>query len=210
MTSQESQEEKQASEQKQLWEINEDMINNNYKPQATGDGRVYYTLTTKRNDLPGGFWRRVKAVATREEAERIASSSGNWARNARQAGGTNSPNYQLLFQQIANNPNLGLLTSSAEAVKTVRKKKKKQRTKHDGLTRAVVFRVHPKGCYYSPAFDLWRDINNQDTGTCRYRSVWKEEKNGEKHRESRLRYLGFTVQNPGSKDESGRFYELAY
>lgn len=45
-------------EQKQLWEINEVILNGNYTRGQTEDGQVYYTLSAARQDLPASFWYR--------------------------------------------------------------------------------------------------------------------------------------------------------
>lgn len=42
-------------EQKQLWEINDVILNNNYVYQDTDNG-LYYTLMTSRSDLPAAFF----------------------------------------------------------------------------------------------------------------------------------------------------------
>jgi len=49
-------EQNETPEQKQLWEINEIMINDNYTLQNADDGSVYYILRTSRADLPTSFW----------------------------------------------------------------------------------------------------------------------------------------------------------
>jgi hypothetical protein len=41
--------------QKQLWEINDVILNNNYSSQDTAYG-IYYSLTTSKADLPAGFY----------------------------------------------------------------------------------------------------------------------------------------------------------
>ena len=47
----------QSHEEKQLWEINEVMINMNYTLNEAEDGSLYYTLiSTGRPDLPASFW----------------------------------------------------------------------------------------------------------------------------------------------------------
>jgi hypothetical protein len=43
------------AEQKQLWEINDVILNNNYSSQDTDYG-LYYSLATSRADLPAGFY----------------------------------------------------------------------------------------------------------------------------------------------------------
>lgn len=43
------------AEQKQLWEINDVILNNNYSSQDSEYG-VYYSLVTSRADLPAGFY----------------------------------------------------------------------------------------------------------------------------------------------------------
>ena len=43
------------AEQKQLWEINDVVLNNNYSSRESGYG-VYYSLATSRTDLPLGFY----------------------------------------------------------------------------------------------------------------------------------------------------------
>jgi len=43
------------AEQKQLWEINDVILNNNYSSQDSEYG-VYYSLMTSRADLPAGFY----------------------------------------------------------------------------------------------------------------------------------------------------------
>ncbi|KAK5997834.1 hypothetical protein PT974_00197 [Cladobotryum mycophilum] len=113
------------AEQKQLWEINEVLINENYSKQSQADGAILYTLKTERADLPTSFlstdWER--ALDAREEAERQAVSSGREAQGARGVF-ENPNNYQLQSQKIANNPNLAMLSSSADMAKTRRKGKK--------------------------------------------------------------------------------------
>jgi len=44
-----------SEEQKQLWEINDVILNNNYSSQNTAYG-PYYSLMTSRVDLPAGFY----------------------------------------------------------------------------------------------------------------------------------------------------------
>ncbi|OAQ60155.1 hypothetical protein VFPPC_14789 [Pochonia chlamydosporia 170] len=113
------------TEPKQLWEINEVIINGNYSYQAYEDGRLYYTLATSRADLPAGFWydEWIYALQARTEAEQFVESSGRSALDARQRGGTGNSDYQLPSQSIANNPNMGQISSSAEKAKDRRKKK---------------------------------------------------------------------------------------
>lgn len=123
----------QSTEQMRLWEINEVMLLSNYTRGQTEDVRVYYTLSASRriclrasgnlNDMllirpcSAGVRSdnpvRPKAQESREEAERLAESSGRAAQQVRQAGNTYNPDVPLLSQQIANNPNMPMLTSSA-------------------------------------------------------------------------------------------------
>ncbi|TWU72488.1 hypothetical protein ED733_001205 [Metarhizium rileyi] len=104
--------------QRQLWEINEATITENYTATRTEEGLVYYTLCTSKQDLPDRFWHREWTVAKdeRERAEKLAESSGRNAQYVRGLVGG-----QLLSQQIANNPNMPMLTSSAKASKKARK-----------------------------------------------------------------------------------------
>lgn len=127
-------------ERKQLWEVNEIMLLDNYLRLTTEDGLTYFRLSTDRPDLPVGFLHRewyvpysiheygsdrpIRTIAQtkREQDEKQAQSSGRSAQQTRRAGGSWDPNYQLPSHRIANNPNMAMLTSSAENARSRRKK----------------------------------------------------------------------------------------
>lgn len=138
----------QPAEEKQLWEINDVMIFNHYNSFETEDGQTYYTRKSDRIDLPESFWHdgwcvislkshpslnqrfvliipfiREVALEERKAAEKLVESSGREAQSVRQAGSTYSPDYELPSQRIANNPNMGLISSSTKAAKQRRKKR---------------------------------------------------------------------------------------
>ncbi|KAM3434713.1 hypothetical protein MY4824_000207 [Beauveria thailandica] len=102
----------QPVEEIPLWRINEIHVSENYARSVTETSRVFYSRVTSRQDLPESFWEddwRYELEA-REAAERQAVSSGTSARDAR---GKNQG--RLLSQEIANNPNIGAVISSASA-----------------------------------------------------------------------------------------------
>ncbi|KAI1477619.1 hypothetical protein F4774DRAFT_427226 [Daldinia eschscholtzii] len=116
-----SQQLEQQPEQKQLWEINDVILNNNYRSQKTPDG-TYYTLMTSRSDLPVGFsdFERNLSITKRETAEALALSSGRVAQDVRHAGGADDPNYQLPSHRIANARTIQQVISSGRQAKIAR------------------------------------------------------------------------------------------
>ncbi|KAK0115671.1 hypothetical protein ONS95_000061 [Cadophora gregata] len=114
------------AEQKQLWEINDVVLNNNYSSQNTAYG-VYYSLATARADLPAGFYasERDDATRSREEAERVAELSGRSAQNERNAGGTNDPNYQTPSERTETAPYVENVLSSGSDAQQKRSKGKR-------------------------------------------------------------------------------------
>lgn len=114
-------------EQKQLWEINDVILNNNYVYQDTDNG-LYYTLMTSRSDLPAAFFafEREQAMTERENAEALVSSSGREAQSLRRAGGAFDPNYELPSQKIANADTLPQVSSSGKEAQRKRGKKEKR------------------------------------------------------------------------------------
>ncbi|KAK6951747.1 hypothetical protein Daesc_006270 [Daldinia eschscholtzii] len=143
MSKQPEQQPEQIVEKKQLWEINDVILNNNYSPQETDDG-IYYKLVTNRSDLPVGFSEferfviigspftgmmlmhlslfRKDAIEDRENAEMIAISSGNVSQSIRHVGGTYDPNYQLPSQRIAHAHTIQQVLSSGKRSKDRRGK----------------------------------------------------------------------------------------
>ncbi len=61
----------EAQEQKQLWEINDVIINSNYSGEEYEDGCVYYTLATSRADLPMEFWLDARYATQLPPQERV-------------------------------------------------------------------------------------------------------------------------------------------
>ena len=68
------------------------------------------------------LWSREEAIAQREDAEALVSSSGREAQRARQAGGSFDPEYELPSQRIANADTLPQASSSAEEARRKRGK----------------------------------------------------------------------------------------
>ncbi|OBT63358.1 hypothetical protein VE03_07233 [Pseudogymnoascus sp. 23342-1-I1] len=114
-----------TDDKKQLWEINDVILNSNYSAQES-EFDTYYTLTTGRTDLPAGFFAKERniEIERREEVERIAKISGLSAQNERQAGGTYDPSYQLPSQKIANAPYIKDVLSSGSRARINRVKAK--------------------------------------------------------------------------------------
>ncbi|PQK09128.1 hypothetical protein BB8028_0001g11990 [Beauveria bassiana] len=115
-------------EEVELWQITEVHITNNYV-RGEQDGRVFYSRVTSKGSLPESFWLDdwQFALQVRERAERLAASSGNSARNARGVYGG-----RLISQEIANNPSLGIASSSAEVAQQRRGKGKDKKKGKDG------------------------------------------------------------------------------
>ncbi|KAM3562002.1 hypothetical protein MY1884_002098 [Beauveria asiatica] len=107
----------------ELWQI-EDFHFNQYYTRREHDGRVYYTRNISRDDLPESFWEVdwKQARQAREASERQATSSGYLARDAR-----GRSDGRLISQEIANNPNIGLVTSSGYLAQDKRSGKKKHK-----------------------------------------------------------------------------------
>ncbi|KAI1799967.1 hypothetical protein F4811DRAFT_541449 [Daldinia bambusicola] len=102
MSGQSKEHSKQVLEQKQLWEINDVILNENYRQEKIDSG-MRCTLMTSRGDLPVAFSdvERDLAMVEREEAEALVYSPGIAAQNIRHAGGTDDPNYKLPSQRAA-------------------------------------------------------------------------------------------------------------
>ncbi|KAM3502010.1 hypothetical protein MY11210_009202 [Beauveria gryllotalpidicola] len=110
-----------------LWEVTDVHINNHYQRGEDG-GRVFYSRVTSKSSLPASFWEDdwKFSLQARATAERQAASSGDFARITRGVYGG-----RLISQEIANNPSLGIVSSSAEAAQIKRGKGKDERKGKD-------------------------------------------------------------------------------